>query len=150
VIIYENRKIEVDERQRYAGRIALQSDPASERLLSVALTYLDSNFLAGNFERFYDHASNAYIKDSIIGRSFIGYTIRYETRIYTFDSTDAPLYNSEQASYDTLNTIFRVQGKRAATPGLRYFERSFDRISYIYRREAIDEDGKRLGTLFVL
>jgi two-component system nitrogen regulation sensor histidine kinase NtrY len=150
VIIYENRKIEVDERQRYAGRIALQSDPASERLLSVALTYLDSNFLSRNFERFYEEASNAWIKDSIISRSFIGYTIRYETRIYTFDSTDAPLFNSEPASYDTLNTIFRVQGKRAATPGLRYFERSFDRISYIYRREAFDENGKRLGTFFVL
>ena len=150
VIIYENQKIELDDRQRYADRIALLSDPASERLLSVALTYLDSNFLSRNFDRFYDENENAFVKDSIAGRSFIGYSTRYEMKIYTFDSTGKPLFNSEPASYDTLNTIFRVQGKRTATPGLRYFERSYDRFSYIYRRESITEDSVRIGTLFVL
>jgi signal transduction histidine kinase len=150
VIIYENQKRELDQRRRYAERIALQSDPASERLLSVALTYLDSNFLSRNFDRFYNQSENAFIKDSIASRSFIGYANRYEMKIYTFDSTGRPLYNDEPASYDTLNTIFRVQGKRTSTPGLRYFERSYDRFSYIYRRESIVEDSVRLGTLFVL
>lgn len=150
VIIYENQKIELDERQRYAQRIALQSDPASERLLSVALTYLDSNFLSRNFNRFYNQNENAFVKDSIASRSFIGYAFRYDMKVYTFDSANRPLFNSEPASFDTLNTIFRVQGKRTATPGLRYFERSYDRFSYIYRRESIIEDSVILGTLFVL
>jgi two-component system, NtrC family, nitrogen regulation sensor histidine kinase NtrY len=150
VIIYENQKIELETRRKYAERIALQSDPASERLLSVALTYLDSNFLSRNYNRFYNENENAYIKDSIASRSFIGYANRYEMKIFTYDSVGRPLYNSEPASFDTLNTIFRVQGKRAATPGLRYYERSYDRFSYIYRREAIIEDSARLGTLFVL
>jgi|ADGO01.1.fsa_nt_gi hypothetical protein len=117
VIIYENQKIELDERQRYAGRIALQSDPASERLLSVALTYLDSNFLASNFHRLYDERGNAFVKDSITSRSFIGYINRYEMKIYTFDSLGRPLFNNEPASFDTLNTIFRVQGKEQQHPG---------------------------------
>jgi signal transduction histidine kinase len=150
VIIYENEKRELDQRQRYADRIALLSDPASERLLSVALTYLDSNFLSRNFSRFYNQAENIFVKDSIASRSFIGYASRYEMKIYTFDSVGKPLFNSEPASFDTLNTIFRVQGKRTATPGLRYFERSYDRFSYIYRRESIVEDSMRMGTLFVL
>jgi two-component system, NtrC family, nitrogen regulation sensor histidine kinase NtrY len=151
VIIYENQKREIDQRRRYAERIALQSDPASERILSVAFTYLDSNFLSRNFSRFYNQNENAFVKDSIAGRNFmIGYSSRYEMKIYTFDSAGRPLFNSEPASYDTLNTIFRVQGKRTATPGLRYFERSYDRFSYIYRRESMLQDSVRLGTLFVL
>lgn len=150
VIIYENQKIELNDRQNYAGRIALQSDPASERLLSVALTYLDSNFLSRNFSRFYNEQENIFVKDSIAGRSFIGYANRYEMKIYTFDSSGRPLFNSEPASFDTLNTIFRVQGKRTATPGLRYFERSYDRFSYIFRRESFLEDSLRTGYLFVL
>ncbi len=150
VIIYENQKIELDERQRYAGRIALQSDPASERLLSVALTYLDSNFLASNFHRLYNERGNAFVKDSITSRSFIGYINRYEMKIYTFDSLGRPLFNNEPASFDTLNTIFRVQGKRTATPGLRYYERSYDRFSYIFKRECYLDDSLYLGSLFVL
>jgi two-component system nitrogen regulation sensor histidine kinase NtrY len=130
----------------------LQADPASERLLSVAFTYLDSNFLSQNFDRFRDPQVNSYLKDSIINRNVSFYMNQYDTKIFTFDSSGHPLYNEARASYDTLNTIFRVQGKRTNTlsSGLRYFERSFDRFSYIFRREAIDTNGLRMGYLFVL
>jgi two-component system, NtrC family, nitrogen regulation sensor histidine kinase NtrY len=150
VIIFENRKIEDEQRRRFAERIALQADPASERLLSVTLAYLDSNFLSRNFDRFRIQQTNSYLKDSIVRRSLDIYTSIYDTRIFTFDSTGQPLFNEVTASYDTLNTIFQVQGKRTAIPGLRYFERSFDQFSYIFRREAISENGVKLGSLFVL
>lgn len=153
-IIFENRKIEDEQRRRFIERIALQADPANERVLSVTLAYLDSNFLSNNFDRFRDPQVNNYLKDSIIQRGMELYTRRYETRIFTFDSSGVPLFNetAEAASYDTLNTIFSVQGKATDIniPGLRYFERSYDNISYIFKREAIGEDGVRLGFLFLL
>jgi two-component system nitrogen regulation sensor histidine kinase NtrY len=149
VIIFENGKIELVSRKLFAEKLALQADPGSERLLSVTLTYLDSNFLVQNFDRFHFQKSNTYLKDSIINRSLSHYQNRYNTRIFTFDSTGSPLYNDEQSSYDTLNTIFTMQGKKTAIPGLRYFDRSFDKFAYIFRREAKVGD-KALGYLFVL
>jgi two-component system nitrogen regulation sensor histidine kinase NtrY len=147
VIIFENGKIELEQRKRFAEKLALQADPTSERALSVTLTYLDSNFLVQNIERFRRPQTNAFIKDSIVNRSFNLY--KYNIRIFTFDSTDQPLYNDEQASYDTLNTIFQIQGKRTAIPGMRFFERSFDKFTYIFRREAYNGNQK-LGSIFVL
>jgi signal transduction histidine kinase len=148
VIIFENGKIELEQRRRFAEKLALQADPMSEHILSVNLTYLDSNYLSQNMNRFHFPQTNSYLKDSIINKTN-EIALRYNIRIFTFDSTDNPLYNDEQISYDTLNTIFQIQGKRTAIPGMRYFEQSFDRFSYIFRREA-KAGNTKLGSLFVL
>jgi signal transduction histidine kinase len=148
VIIFENGKIELENRKRFAEKLALQADPMSEHLLSVDLAYIDSNFLAQNFGRFSKSQTNAYLKDSIIRKS-VQLNYKYDLRIFTFDSTDAPLFNDEQASYDTLNTIFQIQGKKTAISGMRFFERSFDKFSYIFKRDAAIGN-KKLGSIFVL
>lgn len=150
VIIYENRKIEFLQRKRFAEKLSSQADPSSERLLSIALAYLDNNFLAPTFERFRDKNTNAFLKDSIIKTTFTPYQNKYETKIFTFDGLTNPLYNEESGSFDTLNTIFRIQGKPTNIPDLRYFERSFDRYSYIYRKEVVDTDNYVVGYFFVL
>jgi two-component system nitrogen regulation sensor histidine kinase NtrY len=148
VIIFENGKLELEQRKSFAEKLALQADPMSEHLLSVDLAYIDSNFLVQNMNRFSKPLTNSYLKDSIIGKS-VQLNYKYNIRIFTFDSSDAPLYNDEQASYDTLNTIFQIQGKKTAIPGMRFFERSFDKFSYIFWREA--KIGKqKLGSIFVL
>ncbi|HVK48639.1 MAG TPA: hypothetical protein VM488_12355, partial [Pseudobacter sp.] len=46
VIIFENRKIEFEQRKRFAEKLTSQADPSGERLLSIAMAYLDNNFLA--------------------------------------------------------------------------------------------------------
>ena len=149
VIIFENGKIELENRKRFAEKLALQADPTSEHLLSVNLAYLDSNFVVQNMDRFSMRQSNAYLKDSIVRRS-VELNRQYDIRIFTFDSTDNPLYNgSDQASFDTLNTIWQIQGKKTAISGMRFFERSFDKFSYIFRREA-KKGNEKLGSLFVL
>ncbi|OQP54705.1 sensor histidine kinase [Niastella populi] len=148
VIIFENGKIELDHRKRFAEKLALQADPTSEHLLSVDMAYIDSNFVVQNMNRFSKSQSNLYLKDSIIRRS-LEVNNKYNIRIFTFDSTDSPLFNDEQASYDTLNTIFQIQGRKTAIPGMRYYEQSFDKFSYIFKREA-NAGGQKLGTLFVL
>jgi len=151
VIIFENGKIELESRKRFAEKLALQSDPMSEHMLSFTLAYLDSNFVVQNMNRFSKPQTNAFLKDSIIQKNSDVNT-RYNLRLFTFDSTDAPLFNDEQASFDTLNTIFSIAGKKTAIPGMRYFEQSFDKFAYIYKRDAykIYKDTTKLGTLFVL
>jgi len=148
VIIFENSKIELVQRKHFAEKLALQADPSSEHTLSITLTYIDSNFVVQNMDRFRRPQTNAYLKDSIVNRNnSINY--RYNIRIFTFDSTGNPLYNDEQISYDTLNTIWQIQGKRTAISGMRFFEQSFDKFSYIFRREAIAY-GKKQGSMFIL
>ncbi|THU31570.1 HAMP domain-containing histidine kinase [Niastella caeni] len=148
VIIFENRKLELEDRKRFAAKLALQADPTSEHLLSVNMAYIDSNFVVQNMARFSKPQTNAYLKDSIVRKSdLINY--KYNIRIFTFDSSDVPLYNDEQASYDTLNTIFQIQGKKTAIPGMRFFERSFDKFAYIFKRE-INDGKQKLGSIFIL
>lgn len=150
LIIFENRKIEYEQRLRFAERLYQMSDPSSERLLSISLTYLDQDFLSPNFERFRNPEENRVLKDSIINKNFSPYLNKYDTRIYTFDEITQPLYNDDPVSFDTLNTIFRIQGKPTSIGGLKYFEKSFDKFAYIFHQEVFDSSNSRIGHFFVL
>jgi len=61
-----------------------------------------------------------------------------------------PLYNEAATSYDTLNTIFNIQGKSTSISDLKYFEKSFDKFSYIFKRTVVDTLGDVSGYFFVL
>ncbi len=152
IIIVENQRIELEQRKRTAEKLSTQADPSSERLLSIALTYFDNEFLYQNFDRFRMQSSNIYLKDSLINKNFYPYLAKYETKIYTFDSSEnpKPLFNEAPVSYDTLNTIFRIEGRPTNIKDLRYFSKSFDKFSYIYRKAVVDDAGKTLGYFFVL
>ena len=150
VIIFENKKIEFEQRKLFAEKLSLRADPSSERLLSIALTYFDNDFLQRNFDRFKHRDDNAELKDSIIKKSFSAYLDKYDTRIFTFDAAERPLYNGLQVSYDTLNTIFRIQGKETSIQDLKYFEKSYDKFSYIYKKDVVDTFGVNIGYFFVL
>ncbi len=150
VIIFENRKIEFEQRVRFAEKLSEQADPSSEKLLSIALTYLDNDFLAPNFERFKFQPANKFLKDSIINKNFSAYLNKFDTKIYTFDEQENPLYNEASISYDTLNTIFNIQGKKTPIVDLRYYEKSFDKFTYLFRRTVTDTLGDVLGHFFVL
>lgn len=150
VILFENDKIERDQRRRFAEKLATQADPSNERVLSIALAYLDNNFLEPNFYRFYNQQENAHLKDSISNTGFSAYASRYDTKIFTFDREMKPLYNTEPGSFDTLNTIFRNQSRSTNIPDLRYFERSFDKFAYIFKKEVTDTNNLAVGYFFVL
>ena len=150
IIVFENRKIEFEQRKMFAEKLSLRADPSSERLLSIALTYFDNDFLQKNFNRFHDEYANADLKDSLIKKNFSAYIDKYDTRIYTFDASEKPLFNWIPASFDTLNTIFKIQGKETSIRDLRYFEKSFDKFSYIYKKEVEDTSGATMGYFFVI
>ncbi|ULQ53284.1 sensor histidine kinase [Flavihumibacter fluvii] len=150
IIIGENSRIEMEQRKRTAEKLSLQADPTSDRLLSIALAYFDNDFLYNNFDRFRFASSNKYLKDSLINKNFSAYLNKYDTRLYTFDATEKPLYNEDPVSYDTLNTIFRIEGKPTNVTDMRYYEKGFDRFSYISRKMVTDSTGVGVGYIFIL
>ena len=149
IIIFENRKIELEKRKSFADRLAEQIDPSSEKLVSMSLIYFENDLLQHQFDRFRNPVENHYLKDSLVNNNFSAYLSKYDTKIYTYDSSERPLYNQVSVSYDTLNTIFKMQGKPTTIPNLMYYERAYDKFSYIYKKIIQDGRGKILGYLFV-
>ena len=150
VVISENRKIELEQRKRTAERLSEQADPSTEKVLSIALTYFDNDFLYPNFKRFSDPSDNAYIKDSLINKSFSSYRDNYNTKVYTYGADEKALFNEEPISYDTLNTIFKIQGKPTSITDLRYYEKSFDKVTYLLKKSVTDADKRVVGYFFIL
>jgi len=149
IIIFENRKIELEQRKSFADRLAEQIDPSSEKLVSMSLIYFENDLLQRQFDRFRNPVENHYLKDSLINNNFSAYLSKYDTKIYTYDSSEKPLYNQVSVSYDTLNTIFKLQGKPTTIPDLMYYEKAYDKFSYIYKKVIQDRRGKISGYLFV-
>jgi len=151
VILFENRKIEELNRRGAAERLAEQADPSSEKTVSIAFSYIDNDFLALNFSRFKDPVSNLAMKDSMANRNFSVYQNMFDTRIYTYDGNEKPLYNDPSLSYDTLNTIITLKGKNTSIQDLKYYETSFDKYTYIFKKAIrSDTSAKPAGYLFIL
>ncbi len=153
IIVIENQRIELLQRKQTAERLSNQADPTSEHMLSIALTYFDNDFLFSSFDRFRVQSSNHQLKDSLINRNFTDYLNKYDTWIYTFDSSEnhKPLFNDEDpVSFDTLDIIFRIEGRPTNVHDLRYFSKSFDKFSYIYRKAVKDTNDNTVGYFFVL
>jgi two-component system, NtrC family, nitrogen regulation sensor histidine kinase NtrY len=153
IIVIENQRIELEKRMVAAEKLSNQADPAGERLLSIALTYFDNDFLSDSFERFKVQSSNHSLKDSLINKNFTAYLDKYDTWIYTFDSSEnhKPLFNDEDpVSFDSLDIIFRIEGISTNVHDLRYFSKSFDKFSYLYKKAVKDTNDHTVGYFFVL
>lgn len=150
IMLSENSNVEWAKRKRMADKLAVQTDPSSERLMSIAIQYLDNVFLSDNFYRFSDSEKNKMLRDSIIRENYSGYLNKYDTRLYVYDSSNQNLYNEDPTSYETLNTILNVQSKPTNTTGLYYYETSFDRFNYITRRQITDTANRKLGSFFIV
>ena len=149
IVIYENRKVEFEQRKSIAEKLALQADPSGENLLNIAATNFGDRFLADNFHRLStSEFSNKYIKDSLINQNFSGYLNKYDTQIFTFDSLHHPLYNDDSVNYATLKTIILNQAKQTEIAGLYSYENAVDGFSYIFQKEIIAE-GRSVGNLFI-
>ncbi len=150
VIVSENSRKEIGRRQHYAEALSTKADPASERLMNTVLTDFRSEAIAPLFSRFADEEQNRKIKDSLLNENFTGYLNKYETRIYTYDAEERALFNEDSTTYTTLTTILRTQGKPTAVPDLYFYDVSYDRFTYISRKDITDSAGSLLGHLFIL
>lgn len=151
IMLVENKEAEWVRRKNFAEKLAVQTDPSSERLLSIALRYLDNDFLSDNFHRFQDAETSKKLRDSILTENYRGYLNKYDTRLYVYDEKGRGLNNEDPVPYDDLVTLINVQARPAQTAGLSYYETSFDKFLYITRRDIADTAaGKKLGSLFIL
>ncbi len=150
VIVLENSQKEINNRKHYAETLATKADPTSETLLNTFLTDFGNDYLAGNFYRFKIDSSNHFFKDSLVTGSFSGYTNNYDTKIFTFDANENPLFNKEDASFNELNIVLKTQAKPTNLPDLFYYDESYDRFSYISRKTVTNFSGDTLGYVFVL
>ncbi|MBK8610598.1 MAG: HAMP domain-containing histidine kinase [Chitinophagaceae bacterium] len=150
VIVSENGSKELRKRKYYAETLSTKSNPGSERLLNSLLTDFRNDYLAANFYRFSSNRSNQFFKDSLVNGNFSGYTNNYETKIFTFDAKEAPLFNQEDVGFDELNAVLKTQAKPTNIPGLFYYDESYDRFSYISRITVTNYDIDTMGYVFVL
>lgn len=150
IMLEENKKTEWEKRKFYAEKLATQTDPSSERIMSIALKYLDNDFLESNFYRFVDSQASKQLRDSILTGTYNVYSNKFETRLYLYDTTGKPLFNDAGATFEGLNTIVSQQSKSTSTPDLYYYETAFDKITYITKRVIMDSTGKKLGYFFVI
>jgi two-component system nitrogen regulation sensor histidine kinase NtrY len=152
IMLAENKQAEWERRKNFAEKLVVQTDPASERLLNIAMQYLDNDFLSANFHRFQDPVANKIIRDSILTVNYSGYLNKYDTRLYVYDSNRQAVNNEDPTPYDDFNTLLKVQSHQVNTnlPDLFYYETSFDKFIYITERQILDSGGSRIGSLFIL
>jgi signal transduction histidine kinase len=150
VISTQNRTKEHEYRKRIAEKLAWQADPSSEKLLNVAIGGFNNDFWLNNLDRLRNDEESERIKDSVINANFSGYLNKYETSFHFYDPDGKPLSGYEDLTYDTLSTIFAMQGKKTSINNLRYYETAFDRFSYIYQREVKDTTGQTVALIYML
>lgn len=150
IIIMENDRKELRNRHHYAEILSTKADPASETLLNTMLTDFRIDFLSSNFSRLKNQKDNQFLKDSLINNNFSRYTNRYDTRVYSYDEKEKPLFNSNNIGYNQLNTILNSQARATGIEGLYYYDESYDLFNYISKKTINDYSGKLLGTIFIV
>lgn len=150
IIVFQNRIREINERKHFAENIANKADPAGERMMNIMLTDFRNDFLSQIFPRFKNKADNKFLKDSLINENFSGYLNKYDTKIYTFDAQQKPLFNEDSSTYNTLNAVLETQAKPTAYTDLYYYDVSYDRFNYISKKQITDSNGKFQGFAFIL
>ncbi len=150
ILLAENKKAEWARRKTYVEKLTEQTDPSSERMLNIALSYLDTDFLYTNFPRFRDEDGGKKLRDSIINSNSRGYLDKYETKLLVYDSTDNGINNEEPTSYAALNTILSLNARSTSVPGLYFYETAFDKFTYITKRSIADSAGRRTGSVFII
>jgi len=152
LMLNEITKAELNLRTLYCQKLATQTDPASERLISIANKYMDSNYFRNNFHRLYDEEQNAYLRDSMRQRNYIGYLNNYVTNLYIFDSLDNPLYNPFPQTVASLNTTIANRSRSTSLPDMYFYEsEEFDNFAYITRRVIRNaETGQLIGTVYIV
>lgn len=150
IILVENGNKETEQRKHYSETLATKADPSSEKLMNTVLTDFRSEALAPLFDKFKKEASNKLLKDSLLNDNFTGYLNKYDTRIFTFDAAENPLFNEDSSTFNTLTTILNTQGKPTQIPDLFFYDISYDRFNYLSKKDIADSSGRRLGYIFIL
>ncbi|MGN6533819.1 MAG: sensor histidine kinase [Ginsengibacter sp.] len=150
IIVFQNRTKELEERKHFAENLANKADPSGPVIVNIILKDFRNDYLSNIFERFKNPVENKFLKDSLINENFSGYLNKYDTKIYTYNAAEMPLYNEDSTTYNSLNAIIQTQGKPTDIPDLYYYDISYDRFNYISKKEITDTGGLRQGYIFII
>jgi two-component system, NtrC family, nitrogen regulation sensor histidine kinase NtrY len=150
IIVLQNRKKELEERKHFAENLANKADPSGPVMMNIILTDFRNDYLADIFYRFKNQQQNKFLKDSLLSENFSGYLNKYDTRIYTFNANEAPLFNDDSTTFNSLNAIIQTQGKPTGVPDLYYYDISYDRFNYISKKVITDSTGYKEGYFFIV
>lgn len=150
IIVLQNRAKELDDRKHFAENLANKADPSGPVIVSIILKDFSNDYLSDIFDRFKDPFENRFLKDSLINENFSGYLDKYDTRIYTFNAAEMPLYNEDSTTFNALNAIIQTQGQPTEIPDLFYYDISYDRFNYISKKDITDSNGAELGYVFII
>ena len=150
VIFFENRAKELDERKNFAINLANKADPSGPVMMNIVLKDFRNDYLADIFYKFRSVSTNNRLKDSLINEIFSGYLNKYDTKFYTFNEYEQPLFNTDSTNFNALNTVIQSQGKPTGVPDLFYYDVSYDRFNYISKKAVSDTSGNVLGYIFIL
>ncbi len=153
LLVVIKKPVDIEQRKVLAAKLAKQADPYSENILRIAVNSLTDEFMLKNFNRFDKEDDNRYIKDSLVNANFSGYLIKFDTRIYTYDKNEKPLFNDEEIAYYMMdnairNSVIRYRNKSAE--GLYFLKNNSSAYSYIYKKDVLSRDSGLLGHLFVV
>jgi signal transduction histidine kinase len=150
IIVFQNRRKELEERKHFAENLANKADPSGPVIVNIILKDFRNEYLSDIFYRFKNKEQNEFLKDSLINENFSGYLNKYDTKIYTFNAAEMPLYNEDSTTYNSLNAIIQTQGKPTDIPDLYYYDVSYDKFNYISKKEITDSAGSRQGYVFII
>lgn len=150
VIVVQNRAKELDDRKKFAENLSNKADPSGPVIMSIILTDFRNEYLSKIFHRFKDPLQSLLLKDSLVNESFSGYLNKYNTDIFTFDSSGNPLFNLRPATFNELNTIIQTQGKETGVPDLYYYDVSYSNFNYISKKTITDSSRGTQGYLFIV
>jgi two-component system, NtrC family, nitrogen regulation sensor histidine kinase NtrY len=150
VIVQQNNQKESQKRRHYAETLGSKADPNSGVIMNTMLTDFNVNFLRENFSRFkQDMAATQHLRDSLLSTNFYSYTSNYETKVYMFDAGQHPLFNPDSTTFASLSAIIATQAQPTTIKDLYYYDESFDKFSYICRRDVTDTAGAIQGYVFI-
>lgn len=151
IIVIQNNKKEIEERKHFAETLSKKANPAYERTMNTILTDFRNDFLAANFYRFQTDSLGTF-KDSLVDGNFSSYKNKFDTRIYTFDANEQPLFNPDSTTFNGFVSIMNSQALPTSIEDLKYYDVSFDMYRYICHRKVRTSDSTNtlLGHVFIL
>ena len=151
IIITENSRKELRNRQHYAEAIAAKTNPINDVLLNTVLTDFRPDLIAGKFYLFQQEKTAMLLRDSLTNNNNVSsFTNKYSTNILVYDSTENPLFNDDPITYNSITGIYTSQAKLTSVEGLLYYYSGYDQINYVARKIIKDYNGSLLGYIFIV
>ncbi len=151
IIITENSRKELRNRQHYAETIASKTNSINDVLLNTVLTDFRPDLIANKFYLFENEKTAAIIRDSLTNNNNVSsFTNKYSTKILVYDSVENPLYNEDPITFNSITGIYSAQAKPTTVESLQYYYSGYDQINYISKKVIKDFNGKLLGYVFIV